>query len=41
MPTMTGAAGRPWYVNPTATGKSAARTPVVGATTPIRPTASP
>ena len=41
MPTTTSADGRPSSANPTVTGTTAARTPVVGATTPIRPTARP
>ena len=41
MPTTTSVDGMPSIANPTTTGTTAARTPVVGATTPIRPTDSP
>ena len=41
IPTRTSGGGRPSRTIPAVTGMSAARTPVTGATTPIRPTASP
>src|SRR5918993_1022953 len=41
MPATVAGAGRPSVRNPNATGTVALRTPVTGATTPIRPTASP
>src|SRR5579859_6404961 len=41
IPIVTGGGGRPWRTIPTPTGTSTAKTPVTGATTPIRPTARP
>ncbi len=41
IPTSTSGGGRPSRTIPAVTGISAAMTPVTGATTPIRPTASP
>src|SRR3954462_4393881 len=41
MPTTAAGCGTPSSMNPTVTGTTAESTPVVGATTPIRPTARP
>ena len=41
MPNRTSGGGTPSKAIPTPTGMTAAMTPVIGATTPIRPTASP